>query len=88
MNPSGLCPDCEDGNHEMPPDFVHHCGVKELLALHKSIVAQYSEVLKYRKSGKEPICHCHDRNCAHVQDAKAYPELYEKLPGRRRWVVR
>lgn len=46
---SGLCPDCETGNHEVPPEGVKP-GVAALLTLHESIVAQYRKVLKERTS--------------------------------------
>ena len=88
VNPSGLCPDCEDGNHEVPPDGVNP-GVEELLALHQSIVHQYKEVLKFRKkSGLEPICHCRDKDCAHERYAREHPADYVKLLGSRRHAVR
>jgi len=88
VNPSGLCPDCEDGNHEVPPDGVNP-GVEELLALHQSIVDQYKEVLKFRKKlGTEPICHCRDHDCAHEQYAREHQVDYVKLPGSRRHTIR
>lgn len=48
LAPSGLCSDCETGNHEVPPKGVK-TGVEELLAQHQSIVAQYERVLRQRK---------------------------------------
>ena len=46
---SGLCPDCENGNHEVPPEGVNP-GVEDLLKLHESIIAQFKLVLRERKS--------------------------------------
>lgn len=51
VNPSGLCPDCEDGKHEVPPEGAQP-GVEVLLKLHTSIVQQYRKVLKRRRMGK------------------------------------
>lgn len=88
VNPSGLCPDCEEGNHEVPPDWVK-TGVEKLLALHQSIVHQYKEVMKFRKKfGREPICHCRDKDCAHERYAREHQDDYIKLPGSRRHTVR
>lgn len=49
LNVSGLCPDCEDGNHEVPPDGVQP-GVPELLKQHESIVEQYRKILEEQKA--------------------------------------
>ena len=50
VNPSGLCPDCENNNHEVPPDQISR-NVEALLPLYESIVAQYRNILK-----RDPIC--------------------------------
>ena len=50
INESGLCPDCEGTNHEVPPEGVKP-SVEELLKLHRSIVRQYAAVLRRRKVG-------------------------------------
>jgi len=47
MNPSGLCSDCEEGNHEVPPKTTDL--VEKLLPLHEAIVANYRAVLGMRR---------------------------------------
>ena len=65
VNSSGLCPDCEDGNHEVPPKGFW-TGVEELLKLHESIVEQYRQVLKDRSVGAQRQCYCRQKNCVHT----------------------
>lgn len=43
MNESGLCPDCEKGNHEIPPAQTKL--VSRLIPLHESILAQYRKLI-------------------------------------------
>ena len=43
VNSSGLCPDCEEGNHEVPPhmgSWEEKRGIIGLLRLHEEIIAQ------------------------------------------------
>ena len=50
LNPSGLCPDCEEGNHEVPPGTTL---IEKLLPLHKEIVANFEAVLQRRLAEEE-----------------------------------
>ena len=52
ISASGLCPDCEGGNHEVPPDNAKP-SVSDLLKMHESIVAQYQHILKEREKEQE-----------------------------------
>ncbi len=46
---TGLCPDCEEGNHEVPPDIeTMFPNLEDLLASHKSRVARLE---KMRQTG-------------------------------------
>lgn len=76
VSPSGLCPDCENGNHEVPPEFAHRSrGVEAYLQLHQAIVIRYQAVLRAR-AGKRYICNCRKADCIH----KAYARRYREAP--------
>ena len=48
IDPSGLCPECASGNHEVPDDESFP-STSDLLMMYQSIVIHYQKVLETRK---------------------------------------
>ena len=52
LNDDGLCQDCVEGNHEVPPDGV--CpSLEDLLKMHESCVVHFKQVLKDNEPKKD-----------------------------------
>lgn len=80
INENGLCINCAEGKHEVPP---HSNQIKELLAQHISIVKQYEEVLLMRSREEDTVKEV-EKQCAKLNiDPKEMVEVVNRVF----WVV-
>ena len=67
---SGLCLDCEEGNHEISS----YTRVPELIKLHEDIARNYKSVLEDRKTDSQKTCYCRSDDCRHKQEAQWFAD--------------